>query len=195
MQNFSRCMLFVLAATVWMLSACASSSKSLKENAVVYYSNSKSGELISPEFFENSLEENQQMQGHYGEKKITGMSWMQLNDSLIHLMIFSSMGNEIANLVYTKDSLIFTSKWMDAKKVKPEYIIADIQFVYYPKNVLEKHFKKVGLEFKELKNEDVFVRTLSENDTLLMKMEKSKNQIRFENLIRKYEYQIERGKE
>ena len=67
--------------------------------------------------------------------------------------------------------------------------------MYYPKNVLEKHFKKVGLEFKELKNEDVFVRTLSENDTLLMKMEKSKNQIRFENLIRKYEYQIERGKE
>lgn len=172
------------------LSACTSHSAVAGNSAKVYYSDSRYIQLIAPQNSGISVEENQQMTGTYGEKNFSGESWMLLNDSVVHMMLFSSMGNTIAELVYTNDSLAFNSKWMNAEKMKPEYIIADIQFCYYPAPVLEKNFKAAGFAFAENQNGDILFRTLSDGNTLILKMEKSGNKIRLENVLRHYSYQI-----
>lgn len=172
------------------LSACTSHSVVAKNAAKVYYSDSRYIQLIDPQESKIAVEENQQMTGSYGEKKFSGESWMLLNDTTVHMMLFSSMGNTIAELVYTKDSLAFNSKWMNAEKMKPEYIVADIQFCYYPAQVLEKNFRAAGFSFVENQQGEVLFRTLSDGETLILKMEKNGNKIFLENVLRHYSYQI-----
>jgi hypothetical protein len=74
--------------------------------------------------------------------------------------------------------------------MKPEYIIADIQFCYYPARVLEKNFRAAGFTFAENQKDGVLNRTLSDGNSLILKMEKSGNQILLENVLRHYSYQI-----
>lgn len=174
-----------------VLTACTSHSAVAGNSAKIYYSDARYIQLIEPQNSGISVEENQLMTGSYGEKKFSGESWMLLNDTTVHMMLFSSMGNTIAELVYTKDSLAFNSKWMNAEKMKPEYIIADIQFCYYPASVLQKNFDAAGFTFVESQDGDVLHRTLFDGKTAILKMEKRGNKIVLQNLLRHYSYQIE----
>jgi len=192
MWKFKMRNLWMLGAMLFafVLCACTSHSAVAGNSAKVYYSDARYIQLIAPQYSGISVEENQQMTGTYGEKKFSGESWMLLNDTTVHMMLFSSMGNTIAELVYTNDSLAFNSKWMNAEKMKPEYVIADIQFCYYPSSVLEKNFRAAGFTFVENQKGDVLNRTLSDGNTLILKMEKNGNKILLENVLRHYSYQI-----
>lgn len=124
-----------------VLAAGCSSHRALAgSSARIFYSDARSVSLIPP--WENTFltEENQHLSGTFGDRNFSGESWMLLSDSVIHVMLFGNIGNTLAELVYTKDSVSFESSVMDVKKVKPEYILADIQFCYYPKEVLERNF-------------------------------------------------------
>lgn len=177
-----------------LISSCATHSASSGNLARVYYSDSRYVHLLSPESFQNSVEEKQHIAATYGERKFSAESWMLLNDSLVHLMVFSPVGSVIAEIVYTEDSLFMESRWMDAQKVKPEYVVADIQFCYYPANALKENFRAAGLEFDESAEGNATVRTLSENGELLMKMERLDGVLSLENFLRHYSYRMESEK-
>ena len=182
---FCCALLFVVCGLI----SCTTRSAHLATK--IYYSDSHFAHLILPKFSNISIEENQQMTGSYGDKKFSGNSWMLLNDSLIHVMLFSSMGNVIAELIYTQDSVFFNSRWIDSDKVKAEYVIADVQFCYYPAKILSENFQKAGLHLRESQEGSSLRRSLSEGKSEILVMEKSKGRIRFENKIRNYRYQIE----
>ncbi len=190
-MKFSKCwkLLFLVGAVLAV--GCSSKRAFVGSSARVFYSDTRFVSLISPQ--ENSFftEENQHVSGNFGNRNFSAESWMRLNDSTIHLMLFGNLGNTLAELIYTKDSVSFKSSLLDVKKIKPEYILADIQFCYYPKEILERHFRDAGFSFVEEKREDVLIRKLLENGTLILEMEKKANRILLKNELRNYSYSIE----
>lgn len=177
-----------------LISSCASQSASSGNPAHVHYSDSRYVHLLSPGAFQSSVEENQRIAAAYGEKKFSAESWMLLNDSIVRVLVFSPVGGTVVEIVYMEDSLFMESRWMDAQKVKPEYVVADIQFCYYPANALAENFRAAGLEFDESSEDGVTVRTLRENGKVLVKMERRDGVLSIENFLRRYSYRIESEK-
>lgn len=175
------------------LVACASSVSVSGFGEKVYYSDSRYVYLLPPRAGTVSVEEEQEISGTFGERTFQAASWIRLNDSTIHVLLFGPMGNTLAELFYAEDSISFSSKWMDAKKVKPEYILADLQFCYYPARTLQRHFESAGFKFAENRNGGTFDRTLSENGKVILKMERSENRISLWNGLRGYSYKIRLG--
>ncbi len=185
----SRKLLFLVGALLAV--SCSSERAFIGSSARIFYSDAHFVSLISPQ--ENSFftEENQHILGTFGNRSFSAESWMRLNDSTIHLMLFGNLGNTLAELIYTKDSVSFKSSLLDVKKIKPEYILADVQFCYYPREVLERHFQAAGFSFVEENRENVLTRKLLENETLILKMEKTAKSILLKNELRNYSYSIE----
>lgn len=171
--------------------SCASRSALVSDRHPVFYSDLHFVHLIDPAKNPTRIEERQNMTGYYGERKFSAESWMLIDSLSIRLMLFGAMGNTIAEVAYTKDSICFESRWMDAQKVKPEYILADVQFCYYPAEVLKENFRSAKLEFSETRENERIVRTLSENGRVILRMEKVGNRISLKNELRNYGYQIE----
>lgn len=180
-----------LLGAVSLVLSCASRSSFVSDQYPVYYSDLHFVHLIDPAKNPTKIEERQNMTGAYGDKKFSAESWMLLDSASMRIMLFSSMGNTLAEISYTQDSITFESRWMDAKKIKPEYILADIQFCYYPTNVLKENFERADLEFSEVELSDRKVRTLSESGREILRMEKIGNRISLKNELRKYSYQVE----
>lgn len=185
----SRKLLFLVGALLAV--GCSSERAVVGSSVRIFYSDAHFVSLISPE--ENSFftEENQHVSGSFGNKNFSAESWMRLSDSAIHLMLFGNLGNTLAELIYTKDSVSFKSTLLDAKRIKPEYILADVQFCYYPKEILERSFRDAGFSFVEEDRGNVLTRKLLENETLILKMEKTANRILLKNELRNYSYSIE----
>ncbi len=170
---------------------CSSRRALVGSSARIFYSDARSVSLISPRENTFLAEENQHLSGNFGDRSFSAESWMLLSDSIIHVMLFGNIGNTIAELVYTEDSISFRSSVMDARKIKPEYILADIQFCYYPKEALERNFSSAGFSFVEERRGNVLTRKLQENETPILRMERTANRIFLKNELRNYSYSIE----
>lgn len=80
---------------------------------------------------------------------------------------------------------------MDAEKIKPEYILSDIQFCYYPKEALERNFSNAGFSFVEENRGNVLVRKLFDGNLPILEMERTEKKISLKNDLRHYSYAIE----
>lgn len=183
--------LFFLLVGALLVVGCSSERAFVGNSARIFYSDERSVPLISPEKNSFSVEENQHVSGRFGDRSFSAESWMRINDSTIHLMIFGNIGNTLAELVYTEGSVSFKSSLIDGEKIKPEYILADIQFCYYPKEALERNFLPAGFSFVERRQGNVQVRELLENGRLILKMERTSSRIFLKNELRNYSYSIE----
>lgn len=181
--------LFLIGAVLAI--ACSPRRDFVKGGEKIFYSDGRFVHLISPAENSLSTEENQRVSGAFGNRKFSSDAWMLLNDSTIHLILFGDFGNTVAELVYTGDSVHFKSPWMDAEKIKPEYILSDIQFCYYPKEALEKNFSDAGFSFVEENRGNVLVRKLFDGNLPILEMERTEKKISLKNDLRHYSYAIE----
>ena len=118
---------------------------------------------------------------------------MRVNDSLLSLVLFSSFGNTLAEVTYTRDSIRFNSTVMDMGKIKAEYIVADIQLCYYDMAVLKPHFESYGFTLTETTDEGTIIRKLSKGNTDILTIRKTGNTIELNNSLRHYSYTVTGG--
>lgn len=190
----------VLLMSLLFCGVLTSCHKSLvKPGAVpVYYSNSRAVELLPTSAMTMSMDMAQHLEGTFikddgSETSFDGDTWVRANDSILSVFLFSGLGTTIAELTYAGDSVVFESSVMDVKKMKAEYVLADLQVCFYPFEPLKENFEKAGFEFNEEKNENDFVRTLSENGMLIMKAQRKGSEILLVNELRRYRYHITLG--
>jgi len=172
----------------------------------VYYSENSFAYLLPTSAMTDSIDGAQHIDGTFFRNKdsgeldstsFSGDAWVRANDSVFSMTLFSSLGMQIAELNYERDSVSFSSSFMDAEKVRPEYIVADLQSCFYPFAVLSENFKKSGFVFTEKKpsagseqRSDDFERILSENGKVLLRVTRRANEIDLVNEIRHYKYHI-----
>lgn len=187
---------FVIISAVFLM-AC---NHSMVKPGVtpVFYSDSRSVTLLPTHAMTSSIDGPQHLEGTFSkadgtESRFEGDSWVQANDTILTVMLFSGFGATIAELTYAKDSVSFSSSVMNVEKMKAEYVLADFQTCFYPYESLRNNFERSGFEFEERRNGDDFVRTLSENGTTILKVEKKGPEIILVNELRHYNYHITLG--
>lgn len=164
----------------------------------VFFSDSRSVGLLPTSAMKVPMDMPQHLEGTFikedgSETSFDGDTWVRANDSILSVFLFGGFGTTLAELTYVGDSVSFESSVMDVKKMKAEYVLADLQVCFYPFEALKENFEQSGFEFTEVLNGDDFVRTLSEDGTLILKVEKKGLEINLVNELRRYKYHITLG--
>jgi len=167
-------------------------------SAPVFYSDSRSVELLPTTAMKTPMDMPQHLEGTFikadgSETHFDGDTWVRANDSILTVILFGGFGTTIAELTYVGDSVSFESSVMDVNKMKAEYVLADLQVCFYPFEALKENFEQSGFGFSEEKNGDDFVRTLSESGKTILKVEKKGSEINLVNELRRYKYHITLG--
>lgn len=172
--------------------ACHNSNVSVSTSPV-YYTDDSAIQLPPLSSNKVTIDAPQHIEGTYGEKTFSMDGWMRMNDTLLNVILFSSFGNTLAEIKFTRDSISFESSMMDSKKFKAEYIIADIQLCFFEMSVLKPHFDSYGFTLTESREGNVTVRQLSKDGTKILTVEKNGDTTKLVNTLRNYTYTITIG--
>lgn len=159
----------------------------------VYYTDNFPVELINIKKNNISIDAPQHIEGTYNNKTYSVDAWIQMNDTLLNIVIFSSFGNTIAELKYTTDSLKFESSIMNTQKGKAEYIVSDIQLCFFSMDILEPHYKASGYILTQDSKNNSTKRTLSKDGKEILTITQSGNTTILKNTLRNYSYTITTG--
>ena len=102
--------------------------------------------MLSPENIQGNVDKVQLLQGSFGENSFTINSYLQADSNGIFLSLFNDLGSGMGDLNYDGNAVLFESS-IFPKKLKAEYIIADLQFAYYKVEALQQALSLLGLDF------------------------------------------------
>lgn len=184
-KNFLPLSVFIIL----YFSACQTSKNLTSALNPVYVTNSKSIRLLSTENIECTKDSMQQILGEFGGQSFSFLAYFHADEKALQLSLISAMGTDLGSLEYDGDTASFSSG-MIFGKIKPEYIIADIQNAYYTSDSLKKNYEKSGIFFEEETSENGKIRKIISGKDVVEQITISKNNVTIENFLRGYIYRI-----
>ncbi len=175
--------------------------------APVYYSDSRSVELLPTAAMTDPIDMPQHIAGSFTKPdgstdSFEADSWVRANDSILSITMFTGFGTTLGEITYERDSVKAESSVLDVTKMKAEYLVADFQVCFYPFAALKENFEKAGFTFVEARDASAdgdvsaagdYVRTLKEGDRVILVATKKAREVSLVNELRKYSYRITLG--
>ena len=158
----------------------------------VYVTDTAQYELLPPSAFEEDMDRFQNITGSFQGKVHIFGAYIKSSDEQVAITFFNQMGGSVGDLLYTGDSLEVTSHFTPPG-TKFEYMMADFQFCYCKKEILAESLEATGLHFEVSEKDGIEIRKISDNDKLVIQVERDKNHTRLQNLLRQYSYDIMEG--
>ena len=189
MKKYIKNFLLLSVFIILYFSACQTSKNLTSALNPVYVTNSKSIQLLSTENIECAKDSMQQIFGDFGGQSFSFLAYFHADKKALQLSLISAMGTDLGSLEYDGDTASFSSG-MIFGKIKPEYIIADIQNAYYTSDSLKKNYEKSGIFFEEEISENGKIRKIISGKDVVEQITISKNNVTIENFLRGYIYRI-----
>ena len=175
--------------------------------APVYYSDSRSVELLPTAAMTDPIDMPQHIAGNFTKPdgstdSFEADSWVRANDSILSITMFTGFGTTLGEITYERDSVKAESSVLDVTKMKAEYLVADFQVCFYPFVALKENFEKAGFTFVESRDASAdgdvlaagdYVRTLKEGNRVILVATKKAREVSLVNELRKYSYRITLG--
>ena len=197
-----------LALAVLLALVGCGSSNVKPGTAPVYYSDSRSVELLPTAAMTEPIDMPQHIAGSFTKPdgstdSFEADSWVRANDSILSITMFTGFGTTLGEITYERDSVKAESSVLDVTKMKAEYLVADFQVCFYPFAALKENFEKAGFIFVESRDGVAsdgevsaagdYVRTLKEGDRVILVATKKAREVSLVNELRKYSYRITLG--
>ena len=189
----------VLAACISGLSviSCGSTPKVAGSDvSPVYVTNSKKYYLIEPSKIEKEIDSYLALKGKFGVNEFTCLSMLQMNDKGVYLCLLSDFGTTLGELSYDGKKVDLECALLP-KRMKGEYIVADLQFAFYRLDEISKTLSKIGLsvnatmDFATADNLSVKeVRSIMKGNKCIERITKTDKYVLIENLLRGYSYEL-----
>lgn len=192
---FRNAAVFSFVVSVFFMAGCASGAQAKKPNALkpVYITNRAVYPFLEPAAVETPMDGLQQLEGSYGKKTFSFLIYVKADKERTELLVLNDFGAEMARITYSSNGI--ESSGMAAKAgLKVEYILADFQIGYYDAGRLADNLAKVGLSFTERKENDTIIREVHDGENLIIHIEKTREGLLLQNLLRGYTYSINYGK-
>ena len=170
------------------LSGCASIKKNQKISPV-YVTNTKKFYLLPSACISGSIDKTQLLNGKFGDNEFSLLTYTQADQNGIFMSLFNDFGVSMGSLSYDGKNVVFESN-VFPKKLKAEYILADLQFAFYSQEYVKEALSKTGLVFTEEIFEDKTVRKILNGDNLIELIILEKGSTSIKNLLRNYEYNL-----
>lgn len=146
--------------------------------------------LLPTSSFTGEAEILQLIEGNYGGKEYIMQTIVILNPEEISVSAFSPMGNSVYNLQYRRGKALYDAI-MDFPESSAPYMLADIQFCYYPEEDVKRMIESSGLGFDSTEAEGGWVRTIFDGGETVIEITRMGNKLEYVNRLRQYEYRIE----
>ncbi|MFT5703074.1 MAG: hypothetical protein ACI9TO_000435 [Rickettsiales bacterium] len=173
-----------------LLSGCVSHTKKLQPISIATGVNF---ELIDLHILNKSTILSQNFQGSYSGRKYSINLITQISPTKMTMVGLSAIGSRLFTIQYDNRKIDFNlSKMIPAnKKIKVEYVLADMQLVYFPIQEIRRNLTG-NVTINETANKRVFYKN---NKPFIEIKYSSSNvwnsKIDFHNLEREYQYSIE----
>ncbi len=175
----------ILFAFSAIFTSCMSSPKIPGSKiSPVYVTNSKKYYLISPQNLDSVIDSQVLLEGEFGENSFNFLSYVQADKEQISLSIFTDFGNLLGELIFDGYSVVLDSS-IFPKNLKPEYIVADLQFAFYNFDAVKSSLKKINLDFQKT---DENTRVIKDGSKIIEKITKEQNVTTIQNFLRGYKY-------
>ena len=176
----------------------------------VYITNSKKVNLLMPSHAAAVFEGLQLLNGSFGTSSFTLLSYTQIDSSGISLSLMNDFGTDMGNVFFDGQQVIFDSAYFP-KALPGEYIICDIQNVYYDEGAVRKNLESAGLKFEVSREAGsqaadfaggaelagvtdsadlIEVRKILDGKKVIEEITILKNTIKIKNYLRGYEYNL-----
>lgn len=175
-----------------MLSCC--SFKSHTPETSVYIARGIKFKLLNPHSLNKNIILSQRFAGSYGAKKFKLNLITQITPDVMKVIGLSEFGTRIFTIEYGQQKIKFSKFVAAAKKIRPEYMLADMQLVYGSVASIKNNISSEAI-IKEQNNKGL-VRTFYKGDAPFIRISYSntnrwKSKIHYQHLERGYEYVIE----
>lgn len=181
--------LFLTGLCIIMSVSCAT-MKAGSMKYPVYVTNTAVVDLLSPEYMEGSLDALDLLQGKFAQNAFTVQAYMQADSNGIFITLLNDFGTDMGNLSYTGEKLAFDSA-VFPQALKPQYIVADIQFAYYKADDVQTRLAGAGLGFTcEKRDDGTEVRRITDGSKVIEEITKTSGSVRIVNSLRGYEYDL-----
>lgn len=179
------CLLFM--CVLFTLTGCISNS-----GYTVFVTNTKPVKLLPPESFAGeTIDSLYSFELSFSDTTLSCLSWVTVSSSEIFLSAFNEMGISMGEISYTGDDLQYTSTFLP-ESLKAEYVIADIQAIFYEFDVLEQNYGKKGLDIVDEQGDAGIVRNIYSGNNLVESIIFAGDSISLINYLRGYEYVLVR---
>jgi len=132
--------------------------------------------------------------GRYKQKHMKAQGVLSLSKDSLNLIALTPI-SRLFTLSYSKNNeLNFHSEMSDFKKIKSEYILLDLQLVYWSKSSLEKAFGANYTIYDKGLSREVFLNNIKIASIEYSSLDKLHSDIKYENLRYDYSYKIEMQK-
>ena len=173
--------------SIFLAFSCAS-SKNLKPTlSPVYVTNTKKVSLLAPECAATTIDSLYSLTMSFGQDSFSILAFAQLDKSGITMSLLNDFGTDMGVMIYDGVSVVLDSPLLPSN-LKPEYIICDIQNIYYDLVALQENYAKVGLSFEETESDSKKVRLLKNGSKLIEEINFNGNEVKLTNHLRGYEY-------
>ncbi len=192
-HNFINKILILLSTSIFLISCSTTKSIQKSEINPVYITNTKKFYLLSPENIQGNIDKVQLLQGSFGDNSFSINSYLQADSNGIFLSLFNDLGSGMGDLNYDGNAVLFESS-IFPKKLKAEYIIADLQFAYYKSEALQQALSLLGLDFSSETLEDgTKVRLIKNKNNIIEEIKQKDGVLTIENKLRNYKYVLTEG--
>jgi len=172
---------------IFSLCYCSCSSKAaVREDRLVWLTDSSKYMLLPPESIENPLDMAQYISASYKGINYFFNAWVRADETGIEMTLLNELGANMGELYY-RDGLVSFSSPVFPQSLKPEYIVADFQLCFYNAPALRKALENCGLSFENTGN----IRRVFQGKTVVIEIEKNENAVRLVNHLRGYAYTLE----
>ena len=182
-----------MSLSIFLISCSTTKSIQKSEINPVYITNTKKFYLLSPENIQVNIDKVQLLQGSFGDNSFSINSYLQADSNGIFLSLFNDLGSGMGDLNYDGNGVLFESS-IFPKKLKAEYIIADLQFAYYKSEALQQALSLLGLDFSSETLEDgTKVRLIKNKNNIIEEIKQKDGVLTIENKLRNYKYVLTEG--
>ena len=177
---------------VFLVCAMFVSCKSVRESRPVYITDENTITLLPPSAAGASFETSQLLTGSFsGHEGFSGQAFLVVDERRLDLMMMTTTGQTICTILWDGENLCFSSPFIQASKIKAEYIVADMQMAFYDHNEVGKLISSSGLLFRFSSGGNTEERMVYRESELVWSMVKDGNMISVVNHLRNYRYDIE----
>ena len=177
---------FFLTVFLFVTVSCVT-VKPLPNLSPVFVTNTKSINLLPPEDIQNDIDTLYALNIEFGNEKFYVITLIQADKSGIFLSLMNDFGTDMGSLEYTENSAVLDCSLIP-EKLKPEYLIADLQNAFYDASAVKQNLNASRLNFEVEQNETGEVRRILNGSKLIEKIEITENEIKIKNYLRNYEY-------
>jgi len=191
LQPVTLCLVVSVILSLFFSCTTAKPSGRTEDPLATWLTDSVVYRLQDPSCLTEAVSEVQKIEGRYGPRSFSFLSVTEILDSSVMVLILNEMGIEIGSVSFD-GAAVESSGFFISRELPAQYLVADIQFVYYRSECLEAALSPLGIHIlEEPSAEGSRFRDFYSGENRIIHIEYSDSGIEYYNELRGYSYRLQ----